>query len=921
MSDDGTATSSDDGNDDADHTNITVSEEGARQLLQLMIRRGYFRASPSVSPSRNNVKEEPEFIGESVDDSHDASATTRTAPLRKSCIIPQLDHKVADTFEKFQQLSEKDRLIYANPDLLDPSEEDASTVRSSVVTAEDCERNTLIPHLSDDVFYTPQGLAKFIENELLNSKYKGRMSVQEAISSVQVHGRYLQEKTSLVRQAIEDLGIEILHDADWNEIFVSTAHWSSLRQEINAQVEKDGFVPVADLATKLKLSLDVVMTKVLQIVHASATGASKTAVPVGNGNENPSFTVICQDDVKALVSEAYLAKLQEEVITTFQSMVEPTTLATVCKAHGWDRDLVLQFIGNSESIEGELHADATGTTTSGTAMFVPHTYVKRQRQAIEDFFAANGFLTAEVAQRHGVLPQQMIQWICQRGQRNDKADSSLPSLSGSNSAEHDERDLKVVVLAEDNDQSNVVLLADHICENLHVAIQECCGNNSLSPSSLDGSIVGHTVDLQEYLPAEIVNRPESVKRLLDHIGFNAMSSERSSKDGVAVFAEGQALIINQKLVQNISDTVLPPLIEAFAKTEAEKLSESSSTLAEMDDSSNILSSNRKGGGSGGRKRKGKKVSRDIAQDVTASTSQEQSGVVPLLQVAGAILRAYPTLMPERTEQDLLEHAELITWDDETDGDDMRDILLIQFCRNALYSDEFKSKCQQAIQAESKRLQSLRESKATISRKDAAAKVRTVESSFEEVFVSLCRMIQVSVKFFKFVESSKSEHFDEEAIETLRKEILQGCCADLTSRMTQYILFRNEEEGGIFSFSRTGPADGDCSDNGGSDHGDGNETEESSPVTPAGVPQFCAPLDTSVRRYKGTYLSCPPPREPLPILRESLSGTIGVSLARQWILCGGECYLGGMRTSEEDGTTFVRPGNLESFLEHVDENCL
>ena len=43
------------------------------------------------------------------------------------------------------------------------------------------------------------------------------------------------------------------------------------------------------------------------------------------------------------------------------------------------------------------------------------------------------------------------------------------------------------------------------------------------------------------------------------------------------------------------------------------------------------------------------------------------------------------------------------------------------------------------------------------------------------------------------------------------------------------------------------------------------------------------------------------------------------MARQWILCGGESFEGGVKQGP-DGA-FIRPGDAPKFLEHVEENCL
>jgi len=66
------------------------------------------------------------------------------------------------------------------------------------------------------------------------------------------------------------------------------------------------------------------------------------------------------------------------------------------------------------------------------------------------------------------------------------------------------------------------------------------------------------------------------------------------------------------------------------------------------------------------------------------------------------------------------------------------------------------------------------------------------------------------------------------------------------------------------------------------------------------------------------------KDPLQLLREIMPGNIGVGLARMWIHTGGEHYDGGTKISEnDDGTrsSFVRPGDMNKFVAHVEENCL
>ena len=87
--------------------------------------------------------------------------------------------------------------------------------------------------------------------------------------------------------------------------------------------------------------------------------------------------------------------------------------------------------------------------------------------------------------------------------------------------------------------------------------------------------------------------------------------------------------------------------------------------------------------------------------------------------------------------------------------------------------------------------------------------------------------------------------------------------------------------------------------------------------------FCLPVDLGTLRNRKVYFcSKGQQRDPLPLLREELPGSVGVALSRQWILCGGECYEGGEKNNNQMGeAAYFRPGTVAGFLAHVHENCL
>jgi hypothetical protein len=406
------------------------------------------------------------------------------------------------------------------------------------------------------------------------------------------------------------------------------------------------------------------------------------------------------------------------------------------------------------------------------------------------------------------------------------------------------------------------LVQDHILQSLQEALKE--------PDA------AMTVDLADYLPAELI-RPDFVNLCLQNIDFDKSS-------GVIVAVEDAAKMFSTKLVKEVKVNVLPPLIEKFAIQRAEELFQHSdpeppATTDDLEDSTTKS------------KKKGKKKSKKVEE------RSVEIGVISILEISGAVLKEYSDIMPEDSEERLLSEADSISWDD----DEQSDIFVVEFCKIIFFDDDFRSRCEKAVAVELQRLKSAKESKATISRKDAATKVRNVQSAFEECFTDSCYLIQTMSKFISL--ASASPLFNEEQLETLKKEFLTGPCADLTSRITQYCLFK-EDSGEFFTFQD-----------------ESSKIKSDAEKDGSGLPSYCEPMHIALLNYEGTYLSCPPPRDPLPILRETLPGSVGVSLARQWVLCGGETYKGGLKSGDGDDPDFVRPGDFEGVLPHLEENCL
>jgi hypothetical protein len=549
------------------------------------------------------------------------------------------------------------------------------------------------------------------------------------------------------------------------------------------------------------------------------------------------------DGSNILASDNYIGQVRSSVIDCFKSLTEPALISKVCEEHSWDVVLALDWLiqeCKNANLPGEVHVDAAGKNTS-TAMYLPEVYTSSQQKEVMKFLSDNGFISQDRATRHGL---------------------SISKVANLAKGTHDD----ILIM------SDLVMVGHIVLQKIQSAIQVCMASG--------------VVDILDHLSTELI-RSDILRELL-------CQAEFSLEQGILILSDGRAILIAKTFVEDVTSRVLSPLVQTFAKARAAEILVSTTPGASA---STEIHNDHEEPSATGRSGKGKSKSRKGKVKRTNHNHVEVVGVVPLLKVAQTVLDQFPnTPMTEIDKQDLAALVDGVSWDDEEDCG----VLLVEFCKTALYTDRFRSQCENATEAELDCLKSAKQSKATLSRKDEASKVRSVATAFEEGFVALCYLVQANAKFLALAENSNS--FDEASLQVLRSEMLQCSCADFTSRINQYCLFQNEEEA-VFTFMKA----------------EEQEVEANDAVS--ALPPFCNTVDVAARRYRRSYLSCPPPREPLPVLRESLPGNLGVTLARQWVLCGGESYRGGVRKSEEDGSMFVRPGSIDGFLSHVQENCL
>jgi E3 UFM1-protein ligase 1 len=396
---------------------------------------------------------------------------------------------------------------------------------------------------------------------------------------------------------------------------------------------------------------------------------------------------------------------------------------------------------------------------------------------------------------------------------------------------------------------------------------------------LQDAIADHSfADLRIHLPEGLCN--SDVVTIIQNMAVPRVSNT----SGVTVCSQGEVIFVTSAMIQFISTKLLPPLIETFANKFAVHLDSLEFPVEHMD---TMLAT--KG-------RKSRKTS-------TSNRPKATETVVPLHDVATAVLEAYPNLaiIQQSYGTSMAQTTDCMLWEIDDGMHDNSGGPVLDLCRKIVYTSAFQESCRLAVDAEVERLRSTKNASSVRNRRDGAAKIRSIESSFEETFAAACHQLFLHSKIIEF-----SNESDADVDATLiRNDFLRSIAACFASRITQYCLFKNELEGDIFSISADA-LDGESS----------------------GSPTYCQPIDRSQRRYPQPYLACIVDRDgtkqkPLPTLRKVLSGSLGVTLARLWTHCGSDSYDDENTTKnvEDESCVSVRPGNVDEFMSFVEENCL
>jgi len=885
-----------------------ISDDDASSLLSKMVNLGYFHKQQKKVNNNSILHNREERLGDSDKGDDETNNSSRIKEMN------ECKDRIVQERQQYKLLDDTCSLLF-------PTSTSISTSTS--------------PNDSSYHCMTRNNLTIKIEKSLRESN--GRLSLETIsqdfripISDVKRSARDLMERcgchrdgslhkksSSSLSSSATEPNIQLVQ----NELVTSGYFDDICRNQVtNALFESnEGCVLVSDLARDVfRLPFDYSLTVLLDriIMPTTTTAAdSDTECRTDSSTNRRIFWLKGVELIggscggKQLVTAEYQEKRQKEVLDLLSFVTTPTLFKDIVGKIEWDPSLIVHHAKafcDSKQLKGELHVDLSATHPHTTALYKPHIYTDKQEEMLKGFFASNGYITFEQSSKYGMSQTNMVEYILK----------SFP------------RTIRL---------SNSIIQPDTIAPPIRAAIEECIAVKSF-------------LDLSTYLHEELMsnNSGDDLRQLLDLIldevdQSSLWGTEKASKiytRDCLLLSYGEVLYFSHSMIHHIQTSILPRLVDAYAIDHAKQTMNTFTT-----------STRGKGYGSdseqlpGKSKSRLKKSSRSIDlrdhklvkavnndQDKKATkrdkkrskkkkatflevenewSSIQAANLVPLTTVVKRIAEEYPDLKDIQESYGVIakdkSNVGAFQWTVHTqDGDETDEGggPLYEFCRKALYTSKFKENCSDANQAELDKVMKAKKGSSVGFRKQGATKVRSIESSFEDksCFATACYLVQMLAKLPKSLSNNNVDN--DGIVSILERDFLNGCGTNFAKRITEYCLFKHEVEDEIFRFDATTSnvqSDSDESD------------------------LFYMPVDTSRRSFQNTYLSCTPSddqqiQDPLAVLRDVLPGNVGVSLARMWILTGGENYDGGTKQTET-GTELIRPGNFGAFLAHVKESCL
>jgi len=695
---------------------------------------------------------------------------------------------------------------------------------------------------------------------------------------------------------------ERLQRVGLHDVMIPAIFYEKSVEQVRNDLRVNGYVAISYVASDI---FDLALEQTVQILTDYQLIQDYLCPPMDKRAQS-SIMVVAD---RHLVTPEHHVKWMAHVNEALRNVTEPTKLESLVHhlESALDLGVTIQHVKSlmgSDDDDQKLRGELRGGD-SHEATFLPAIYLETQRTRIDQFFAANGYFTLDTCLAMDLPPNRMGPYL----------QESFPNS---------------IVL------QHCVIDVDVIASPLKGAVEEAMVADSF-------------VNLNAFLPEPLLANEEDVTRMIqNHVLSNMESSNgQHPSSGILVQCDGDVLCFSPGMIRTIQKHHLPLLIESYAKTRAEEMDHAGMAEASMaeEESCQPPQGKKRGGskrstkkvdatdsiGDGTKKGKDKKRNRkggarkEEASDLPMSDSMACS-IVPLALVAQRVADAYPELadLQEDRHGPLQEYSlnnnnnDAVPWERSSEDDPGSVMIgigpLYEFCRIALFSSHLEDACRRALRAELVRVVSTKKGCSVSGRKAGAAKTQSIDEAFQDpaCFPTSFYVVQLVSKAIQTITAANANDTDINMIASLEHDFLKGCAADFTKRITQYCLFQNGVEDDIFSFHK---------------HDNSNDIDPAHDQS--NLPSFCHAVNLATCKFNPVYLSCSAsenspdgttPQDPLPALRNVLPGSIGVALARMWVLCGGECYQHGAKVAA-DGSITYRPGDFAGFLRHAEESCL
>jgi hypothetical protein len=596
----------------------------------------------------------------------------------------------------------------------------------------------------------------------------------------------------------------------------------------------------------------------------------------------PASGAILGESLKSriAVTGSYLIEYAESVCGVFANLHEPVLLSELARSQGWaevewvkdilsasqggeiDRGMGSDYI-SSVVLQRERHGlvPLRGTLTLGNTLYVPHSFRQRYLQWARDRLVTNGYLTKEECSANGIATSALgvtPTTLDILGNYPESVESFEAIKEHLRGAASATEETDVIVL------SNSVIFRPVVVTPMITIVQEVISSNRWT-------------ELTDYVPGPLSEFPEDITTLFQTQVLSSAAAyakkkyenstsdsgtENSSAAGATLkLHKGRVVLFSAGFGSAVSLKVVPGLIESYAAARSKAI------LLEVDLAS-----------FGALLVHGDSTLQDrpkISKHQSLVLGEVQFGVFHVDELMDAVLQFDKSLSS-------LPSAILCEW----------------LVNDLVPLIDIENECRRATIV---KLRSLYHEKAATGTGFIAGALppgeysaEAIDVAFEDAlcFPTACYVLQLQSKFLKHAVESP---LDENDIQALNTDMLAGFGTEFTSRLTQYALFRNLADANSLHFSMV---------NGGA------------PVA------YFQPVSISCQRYPRICLSGNPPSvNPLRKLEQLLPSGVGPLVARQWALCGRECYTAGAQIVSEEEPNENVLGRVTAFIAHVQESSL